>query len=278
LQSSIAEKIKAQDDLQKAHDLLDARVQERTKQLKVEMGARKEAEVQFKAIASERTRIAQELHDTLLQGFTGIGLKLDAWANNLPASLAIDKEQLQKILGQSDEYLAEARRAVWELRSPSLEKLGDFSKALLRVSERTLQGTDIRLQFSTSGDACKPAQAVEDNCLRICEEALRNSVKHACATLVEVNLQYTSNELRLQIRDNGCGFDPRGPDGSKDGHFGLIGIRERAKFMNAFLSLKSKPGQGTEILVTVPLSEDTPRHDPSFTTTRLPPGTASAKS
>src|SRR5262249_42610507 len=86
LKSSIAETIKAQDELQKAHDLLESRVEERTKQLKSEMDARKEAEVRFDAIVAERTRIAQELHDTLLQGFTGIGLKLDAITNGLPDS------------------------------------------------------------------------------------------------------------------------------------------------------------------------------------------------
>src|SRR6267142_6950171 len=91
LNSSIAEKIKAQKELQKAHDLLESRVEERTKELKFEMSARKEAEVQYDATVAERTRIAQELHDTLLQGFTGIGLKLDAVTNSLPESLLAEK-------------------------------------------------------------------------------------------------------------------------------------------------------------------------------------------
>src|SRR5205814_2824070 len=104
LKSSIAEKIKAQDELQKAHYQLESRVEERTKELKFQMGARKEAEVRLDAIVAERTRIAQELHDTLLQGFTGIGLKLDAVRTSLPLSLADTKEQMQRILEQSDEY------------------------------------------------------------------------------------------------------------------------------------------------------------------------------
>src|SRR5207247_8910579 len=109
--SSISEKIKAQQELQKAHDLLETRVQERSRELKFEMRARKDSEVRVNAILDERTRIAQELHDTLLQGFTGIGLKLDAVMNSLPLSLADTKEQMQRILEQSDEYLVEARRA-----------------------------------------------------------------------------------------------------------------------------------------------------------------------
>jgi signal transduction histidine kinase len=251
LKSSIAEKVEAQEELQKANDMLETRVEERTKQLKVEISARKEAEVQFNATVAERTRIAQELHDTLLQGFTGIGLKLEALNNTLPGSLAAEKAQLQKILEQSDEYVDEARQAVWELRSPSLEKNGDFSKAVMKVSERALQGTDIRLQFATFGEACKPAPPVEDNFLRICEEAVTNAVKHANPTLVEVKLEYTPDELRLRIRDDGRGFDPKGPKAFKNGHFGLVGIRERVKAVDGDLSLKSQPGHGTEILVSV---------------------------
>jgi signal transduction histidine kinase len=248
---SFAEKVKAQDELQKAHDELESRVLDRTKELKFEMSARKEAEIQYKAIANERTRLAQELHDTLLQGFTGVGLKLDAVTSNLPPSLAKTKEQIQKILAQSDEYLSEARRAVWELRSPSLIKLGGFSEVLKTVSERALQGTGILLRFTASGIENKVASDVEDNCLRICEEAVTNAVKHANPTEVEVTLEFSAKEMRLRIKDNGCGFDPDGPDGMKVGHFGLVGIRERTKRLCGNLSLHSHRDTGTEIIITI---------------------------
>src|SRR5260370_423321 len=185
-----------------------------TRELISETSARKEAEVRVNAILDERTRIAQELHDTLLQGFTGIGLKLDAVMNSLPLSLADTKEQLQRILEQSDEYLVEARRAVWELRSPSLEKSGELSKALLKAIERALHGSGMRSHFKTNGDAGPLAPVVEDNFLRICEEAVRNAVKHARATKVEVHLDYSSDEVRLRIPDDACGFNPHAPDAS----------------------------------------------------------------
>jgi signal transduction histidine kinase len=251
LKLSIAETIKAQEELQKAHDELETRVEERTREWKFETGARKEAEIQYKAILSERTRLAQELHDTLLQGFTGVGLKLDAVTSNLPPSLAATKEQIQKILKQSDEYLSEARRAVWQLRSPSLQAPEDFSEALKKVSERALQGTSISLRFTTCGTESKLEPGIEDDFLRICEEAVTNAVRHANPTEVEVMLEYSANELRLRVRDNGRGFDPNGSDSAKDGHFGLIGIRERTKRLAGNLSLNSQPGQGTEILVIV---------------------------
>jgi signal transduction histidine kinase len=172
-------------------------------------------------------------------------------SNDLPPSLAVTKEQMRKILRQSDEYLDEARRCVWQLRSPSLAVAEDFPQALKKVSERALEGTHIQLQFVTSGDACDPTQVVEDNLLRICEEAVTNAVKHAGPTEVEVTLEHTAKELRLRIRDNGCGFNPDSPAGIKDGHFGLVGIRERTKSMAGNLSLNSRPGKGTEIMVTV---------------------------
>jgi signal transduction histidine kinase len=249
LKLSVAQNIKAQQELQKAHDLLESRVAERTKELKFEMSARKEAEVQCQAVMAERRRIAQELHDTLLQGFTSLGLKLDTVTNGLPPSLAGTREQLQKILARSDEYLVEARRAVWELRSPSLDKLGDFAEALKTVSERALQGTGIRLNFSVEGTARNTEHNIEGNLLRICEEAVANAVKHAHPTQVDVQLLYTVKEIQLRIRDNGCGFNPDGPDGSKEGHFGLVGIRERARSVAGNVSLNSQPGQGTEIIV-----------------------------
>jgi signal transduction histidine kinase len=247
LNLSIAEKIKVQDELQKAHDQLETRVQERTREWKVEMSARKKTEI----ILSERTRLAQELHDTLLQGFTGIGLKMEAFCNNLPSHLVTSKEQIQKILKQSDEYLDEARRSIWQLRSSSLEATGNFPEALRKVSERALEGTDIRLQFMTIGDCCEPSHAVEDNLLRICEEAVTNAVEHGAPTEIEVTLERNSTELRLRVRDNGCGFDPNKPNGSKNGHFGLIGLHERAKIITGNLSLNSSPGKGTEVLVTI---------------------------
>jgi signal transduction histidine kinase len=171
--------------------------------------------------------------------------------NSLPSSLAATKDQMQKILEQSDEYLSEARRAVWQLRSPSLQSPGDFPEVLKKVSERALQGTGIPLRFTTSGDIFKLTPDIEDNFLRICEEGVTNAVRHASPTEVEVALEYRRKELRLRVRDDGCGFDPHGQNGGEDGHFGLVGIEERTKRLAGNLSINSRAGQGTEILITV---------------------------
>jgi signal transduction histidine kinase len=260
LRLSIVEKVNAQNELQKAHDLLESRVEERTKELKFEMSARKQAEVRVEAVVAERTRIAQELHDTLLQGFTGLGLKLEALANSLHPSLETTRTQLQKLLEQSDEYLVEARRAVWELRSPSVETTADFSKVLMKVGERALQGTGIPLLFSTSGTLGKLAPPIEDNLLRICEEAVTNAAKHAHPTQVEVKLEFEGSNVQLRIRDNGCGFHPEGSQNLKNGHFGLIGMKERVEALSGMLLIDSAPGKGTNLRAIVPRTGTPPRN------------------
>src|SRR5262245_695113 len=130
---------------------------------------------------TERKRIAQELHDTLLQGFTGVALKLDALTNSLPPELSQAKRQLETILQQTDEYLADARRCIWKLRSPMLEE-ADLPRALVKASERVLAGTGVQLKFFIQGAERAIGNFAEDNLLRICEEATANAIRHGRAT------------------------------------------------------------------------------------------------
>ena len=199
---------------------------QRFRQLDYQLESRCET-LQLAAQQDERKRIAQELHDTLLQGFTGIALKLDALTTSLPPALSKTKQQLLQALEQMDHYLGETRRSIWNLRSPTLQSTEDLSKALLEASERTLAGTTITLSFLVQGAPRKIGNILEHHLLRVCEEALANVLKHAQATRVEVVLDFTTKEVQLQIRDNGCGFEPTSWEVSKRGHFGLLGIKER---------------------------------------------------
>ena len=199
---------------------------------------------------NERRRIAQELHDTLLQGFTGVALKLDAVTNTLPPALSKTKEQLQKLLAQMDDYLAEARRSIWKLRSTTFESTENFSGALLRASERAMAGTTIPLSFSVQGVERKLAGMLEDNLLRICEEAVANAVKHARPPQLEVTIEFNASDVQLRVRDTGCGFDPAGS--MKQDHFGLLGMKERVKVLSGMLSIESAPGRGTSLWVILP--------------------------
>jgi len=92
---------------------------------------------------------------------------------------------------------------------------------------------------------------VEDNLLRICQEAVTNAVKHAAAKQTDVHLTFAVNEVKLRIQDDGCGFNPEGPETSKAGHFGLVGMRERVKSLDGSLSVNSQPGKGTEVIVKI---------------------------
>jgi len=208
--------------------------------------------LQLAAQQGERKRIAQELHDTLLQGFTGIALKLDALTTSLPPALSETKQQLLQALEQMDHYLGETRRSIWNLRSPTLQSTENLSKALREASERALAGSAITLSLLVQDAPRKTGNVLEHHLLRICEEALANVVKHAHATRVEVVLDFTSNEVQLQIRDNGCGFEPASWEVSKRGHFGLLGVRERVASLSGMLSVGSAPGKGTWLLATIP--------------------------
>ena len=126
----------------------------------------------------------------------------------------------------------------------------------MKVSQRALHGTNIQLQLKSSSANSKLSPAIEDNLLRICEEAVTNAVKHARPAQVEVSLEFASDELRLRIRDDGRGFGPEGAKVTKNGHFGLMGMRERAKSLRGNFSLSSQPGHGTEISVTVHLTPE----------------------
>lgn len=217
------------------------------------------ANLRLELQAVERQRIARELHDTLLQGFIGVGLKLEAIATGLPESLSPVRDQLRKVLDQSDQYLTEARHSVMELRSASLDRSDDLSHALVGASKRLTDGTGIQLVNSVDGSPLKLPAQLESNLLRIGEEAVSNAVRHARPTRVELTLKFGRKELSLRIRDNGSGFDPHGPAATKAGHFGLVGMHERVKGLGGRLIVTSQPGKGTEIVVTVPIKRDPAR-------------------
>ena len=208
--------------------------------------------LQLEAQQAERRRIAQELHDTLLQGFTCIALKLDALSHTLPPGLSKTKDQLQSILETTDEHLAEARRAIWKLRSTTSGEGENSSTALARACERTLAGTGIRLNFSVRGPEQKIHSPLEENLRRICEEAVANAIRHARATQVDVTLEFNSETVQLWVRDNGCGFKPAISDAVKNGHLGLQGITERIEALSGMLSIDSVPGRGTSLWVGIP--------------------------
>jgi signal transduction histidine kinase len=250
LNGLIREKEHAQGQLQQAHDLLEERVKERTAQLKFQITARKESEVQFKAVLSERTRLAQELHDTLEQTLTGVALQLDTASKlfqDKPVEASQHLELAREFVGQGQ---VDVHRSVWDLRSRILEEF-DLPGALEASAKQLTNGSDLSIEVATKGRVRPLPDTLEENLLRIAQEAMTNVVKHSQATAAAIELDYGPQNVFLRIKDNGRGFDLKQHAGATSGHFGLLGISERAKRLGADLKIRSAPGQGTLLEVQV---------------------------
>ncbi len=248
----IREREKSQEELQQAHDQLEQRVKERTEQLKFEITARKEAEVQFKAVLSERTRLAQELHDTVEQTLTGIALQLDTAAKLYDQKPPEAREHLTLARDLMSRSQMEVRQSVWDLRRLVQEQF-DLPSALLESARQMTAGTNMHVDLQTEGQIRALPEVVEENFLRISHEALTNAIKHSGATAVNIRLTYEPGRIILQIRDNGRGFVPQAVVGPDEGHFGLLGIYERVKRLGGQFHLDSEPGHGTGVLVEISL-------------------------
>lgn len=205
-------------------------------------------ERQFGAILAERSRIARELHDTLLQGFSGVTMEMQALAGRLPNG---SREALRDIIHDAANCLTEARRSVSGLR----KNRGPTPGLAVELSESARQltapcGARLKLAIERHTKAL-PAYA-EYNLLRIAQEAIINAVKHAGARTIEVTLQTLPDVLRIEVRDDGSGFSPG--DTAAD-HFGLVGMSERAKEIGAALRVVSEPQMGTAIVVEFPMKK-----------------------
>ena len=257
LSELVREKEKAQTELQEAHDLLEERVKERTAQLKFQITARKESELQFKAVLSERTRLAQELHDTLEQTLTGVALQLDATSKLFQAKPESATHHLELARDLVSQGQVDVHRSVWDLRSRALEEF-DLPGALLATSKKLSDGTSTQFEIRATGRVRPLPETIEDNLLRIAQEAMTNIIKHAQATLAEIELDYGPQNVLLRVKDNGVGFDQNQKTGHQNGHFGLLGITERAKRLGASLKIESEPGAGTLVTVQVGIEQSQP--------------------
>ncbi|OUL29633.1 serine/threonine protein kinase [Nostoc sp. RF31YmG] len=198
------------------------------------------------SILEERNRMAREIHDTLAQAFTGIVLH-----NGTAIELMTKKPQTaQAHMETVDELartgLAEARRSVAALRPKLLEE-GDLLSALKHLTAQMKSSTDTHITCEVIGTAYSASPDVENNLLRIGQEALTNAIKYARATEIQVELVYEEMQCCLRIRDNGQGFDTN--QIMMNQGFGLLGMSERAERIGGELIVNSQPGQGTEIVV-----------------------------
>ena len=223
----------------------------RMRQLRLAFNVRLEARV------GERMRIARDLHDTLLQSFQGLLLRFQTVAAMLPTRAEEAKNVVLSAVDQAAQAITEGRRAVQGLRSQADENV-DFATDLRTAGELAARETgneSVTFRVEVEGSPRTLHPIVRDDVYRIACEALRNAFRHAQARQIEVELEYHERQLRLRVRDDGQGVDPKILEGDgQTGHFGLHGMRERAKLIDGQLDVWSAPGSGTEVEVTIPAS------------------------
>ncbi len=258
----VREKEQAKIQLQHAHDELEDRVRERTNQLKFQITARKEAQLQFKAVLTERTRLAQELHDTLEQTLTGIALQMDAASKILGKESSEADRFLELARNMVTQGQVEVRRSVWDLRSRALEQF-DLPRALQGAAKELTNDSGMHVAVEAKGLVRPLPEIIEENILRIAQESLTNAVKHSGGTTAKVLLEYQSHFVHLQIEDNGRGFSVNNCLGPAKGHFGLLGIRERVTRLHGKVSITSESTKGTLVQIEIPVEPDPPSLTPN---------------
>ncbi|MFF5846339.1 sensor histidine kinase [Streptomyces massasporeus] len=206
-------------------------------------------------VADERRRLAAEIHDTIAQGLTGIIAQLQVVAN--APDLATARTHLERASDLARHSLGEARRSVHNLAPVALADAG-LPEALKKTVAEWGERAGARAEFTVTGTTEQLHEEVAATLLRIAQEALSNTSRHAAASRVGVTLSFLGEEVILDIRDDGSGFDPLAvPARTGTGGFGLPGMRARAERIAGSLTVESEPGHGTAVSARVPLV----RHD-----------------
>ncbi len=206
----------------------------------------------------ERTRIARELHDTLLQSFHGLLLRFQAATNLLPELPEEAKRSFESAIDQAAKAITEGRDAVQGLRSSTVVR-NDLALAISTLGEELASGETnpnaAELEVEVEGTPQTLHPILRDEIYRIAGEAVRNAFKHAQAERIEVEIRYDERQLRVRVRDDGKGIDAKHlNEDERPGHYGLRGMRERAKLLGGKLAVWSELDSGTEVELRIPAS------------------------
>ena len=204
----------------------------------------------FEERVAERERIARELHDTLLQAVQGLILKIQNASEDIPAD-SPSRKVLAQALDRADEVLVEGRDRVKDLRI-SHAVSSDLSSTIGTMGSELAQQNSVRFNVSVEGTTRALDSIVREEVLRIAQEALANAFRHANASKIEAEIIFERKEFLLRIRDDGRGIDEVTLKTGRDDHWGLQGMRERAKKIRAKFEVWSRRGAGTEIELRVP--------------------------
>lgn len=206
---------------------------------------------QFSVVLAERARVGREIHDTLLQSLVGMALQLDNLSSQLDVPTPSLQEELARMRRQVEHYIEEAQQSILELRAPRTESR-DLPSLLRERGERLTENTGVRFSFSTTGTPRRVAPRVEQQILRIAQEAVVNAVRHGHPQEVRMELSYEERAVRLRVADDGRGFDTHAAGAQVEGHWGMSIMRERAEQIGGSFAVSSAPNQGTRIDIVAP--------------------------
>ena len=251
--ADLLERRRTEDQLREAHDALEARVVERTRQVRDLLGrlvSRQEA---------ERRRIAREIHDQLGQEMTALRLNIELLATNPSPEQHILTQQLAERLDRSIDFLA------WELRPAAIEYVG-LPQALTTLVTEWSERFRISAECHVASlDGIQFELDVASNAYRVVQEALHNVYKHAKATHAHVRVDRHEDHVVIAVMDDGRGFVPGDAASETAAHLGLVGMRERSALIGGELNIESSPDQGTTVFLRIPLRDST------ITLSELPP-------
>lgn len=198
----------------------------------------------------ERARIARDLHDTLLQGFLGVSLQLQAAVEQMPAE-SLAKPFLNRAVLRMQRVINESRGILQGLRTSAVESIS-LEQALSRLRDELAPGGGVRFRVFVTGHTKPLKPAIHEQIYLIGREALINALRHSAATSIEAEIEYLPRQLRILVRDNGCGMRLEVVTGGRYAHWGLVGMRERAAGIGAQFRVWSRVGAGTEVEVSLP--------------------------
>lgn len=207
----------------------------------------------FSFVLAERSRLAHELHDTLLQGLIGLTLGLDEVSSEVSSAPKRARQRIEDLRNQVETYVRETRQSIWDLHSSALERR-DLADVLCERVGPLVGSEPVRLHYAVNGAPRRCAPTVAEQILRVGQEAVTNTVRHARANNVWIELCYQDNAILLRVADDGRGFDPERPIADDGAHCGVAIMRERVTRVGGRFTLSSAHGQGTRVEARVPLS------------------------
>jgi signal transduction histidine kinase len=233
--------------------LLRRKVEIRSAELARAIQARSEAAVKFDATLAERERLAADLHDSLEQLLTSLALQLEAGCalrEKVPDRSATHLHIATQLAARSRE---EVRRSVWNLRTQSLGGRS-LLEALQETADLLRGGLAPVIEVRAEGN-CEPlSDVIAANMLLLAREAITNALKHSAASRIDITVHSTPEFVQVSIEDDGRGFDEAAAPGPQQGHFGLLGMRERVKRLGGSVVVRSEPGKGTCVTASVPIA------------------------